>query len=66
MGLSRLVVRILPQDDHLNFVEGSSVEGGKYVASLGVTNVLLAFGDEESFELLKVGCLELRAKYFEP
>ena len=42
------------------------IESGKDVATFGVTDILLAFGDKELFELGEIRSLELRAQHFEP
>ena len=49
------MVWVLSQDDHFDLVKRGVVESGEDVAAFGVAGVLLTFGNEELFELGKVG-----------
>ena len=58
-GLPRLVIGILAENDDLHLVERGAVEGGEDVGTFGIAGIVGAVFDEESFQLRKIGCVEL-------
>ena len=66
VGLPRLVVGVLTDDDHLDLMEGTMVEGVENLPRRGIdggAGVLVAY---EGGQLLKVGLVELRLEHLAP
>ena len=67
VGLSRIVVRVLPDDDCLDFIDGAIVEGGKNLRSGRVNHVVLCvFLQKFCLNLLKIRLLELVGEQVQP
>lgn len=60
MGLPRLVVGVLTEDDHFHLVEGSVVESGEDVGAFGVADVSLPLFNKKRLQFGKIGGVELR------
>ena len=66
VGLSRTVVRVLAQDDHLHLVERREVESVKDQRTRGINGILSLLAHEERLEVGKIGCLELWPQHLVP
>ena len=67
VGLSRIVVGVLPDDDSLDFIDGAIVEGGKNLRSGRIHHMVLCmFLQKLCFDLLKIRLLELVGEQVQP
>ena len=66
VGLSRAVVRVLTQDDHLHLVERREVEGVEDQGTRGIYGILPLLADEKRLEVGEIRCLELRPQHLVP
>ena len=65
--LARIVVRVLPDDDGLDFIDGAKVEGCKNFRSGWIHHMVLRmFLQELCLDLLKVRLFELVGEQFQP
>ena len=66
LGLSWTMIRILSDDDHLDVVERTEVEGIKYLAPRRVASALRIFRAHERGKPLEVGRSKLLLQHFGP
>lgn len=66
VGLSRVVVRVLSDDDRLDLIDGAFVEGGENLGAGRIDRVLFFLLDERRLEMLKIRHFKLVAQKFKP
>jgi len=67
VGLARIVVRVLSDDDGLDFIDGAKVECGENLRSGRVHHMVFrVFLQELCLDLLKIRLFELVAEQFQP